>query len=225
MKKKELYNPIQTDGIVVYFDIYNFSNQLIHGNPMELTSSVLSVWNWIAIHIAKTDVVIPYLFSDCGFILYKILNHEYKQNILIQCIEDMQRLLDTFLEKGFFVKGGISFGKVFYTNNLLVGTTVLEAVNLEKQSPGVFLILPSKNVEKLLLGDSIFKPIHRPFSMPLKGDTGVMKCIPIFPLNLQEYLTRLKFLVENLEFDGDPKFAKEWRDIYEISIKYLNLLK
>lgn len=75
------------------------------------------------------------LFSDSIIISYELVDSGlfldwYRQ--FYQVFNDLCRLQFNFALKGIFLRGGLSYGKIYHKKNLCFGPALINAVNLEK---------------------------------------------------------------------------------------------
>jgi len=229
------------EALVAYFDIFGFSELLkatavnIQGRAeilrtakfqsmrakslRSLANSLQDIWNWILTDITKTESVRAFLFSDCGFILYRVADGNNNE-MLIHCVGDLVLLFDKYLEKGFLLRGGIACGPVFHQDNLLIGEAVAEAVYIESAlCPGPFIIFPYKEYQKLLKEED--EPLIKTLDfsiLNLKNDMGKIECHVIFPADKRNYIRKVQLRANYYLRYGPPIYAKFWHDTYQFLI-------
>jgi len=219
------------NGLVVYFDIYGFSDLLskVSNNgrnlPLypnfnsveELSKEILAIWEWISLELNKPYVT-TYLFSDCGFIVYPTT-----PEMLNSCTADLTSLYSEFLRRGFFLRGGISYGEVFTQNNFLTGKVVIEAVKLESISPGPFILLPYNITNTLLKADKLISEVNFKFQIiETKSKSGKIKAHLILPSDKGEFFNKLREYSEYYVENGPWEYGKFWHDTYEFVKTYLS---
>lgn len=214
-------NVISNNAIVLYFDIFGFSNIVKNSDaPDNLVNGILIIWNKIASYLSNKEFETKiYFFSDCGFLIYPMHNSFDipMDTILSKAYEDAIVLLDIFLEEGFFIRGAFSYGMVSYTSNLIVGEPVIDAVRLESLCPGPFVILPYKVSEHFIQSDSLLQDVPPPEIINLKENNKIL-CNKILPTNRSIYLRKIKAFYELYTKYGPFDYAKFWHDVY-LSIK------
>lgn len=172
--------------LVLFFDIFAFSDSKISKSSNKIRK-LIRIWNQVKEKIAISDQNHVYLFSDCGFIIYPIKDEKAKRTALELCLQQSEKLLDIYLCEGFFLRGAISIGPVYFTENLLVGDAVSEVVKMEAAlCPGPFIICPKYVIKDLDLPLSFIGP-KRSLTLDLKSKRERMKCIVLMPTDLTEY--------------------------------------
>ena len=218
--------------LVVFFDVYGFSEivrimsrskrlaneNMPFGYPYKNSGSLLSsltkIWKWVS-HNVDTDEVIPYLFSDCGFLFYRVRNRGQENEIVLtQCIENLELLMNQYPEEGFFVRGGVSFGQVSYTRHFFVGEPVIEAHKLESlYCPGPFIIIPNREIAKICKEEPFIKQ-YSSYILTAKEQKGEMKCTIVFPSDRELYLRKLEDYANWFLEKGPFEHAKFWHETY-----------
>ncbi len=201
--------------IVLYFDIFGFIKVLKDFGSDKLVMKLLNIWNWIIINIKidNSDIEIkPFLFSDCGFVIYRIKSCGIKETILYKCISDTQYIVNRFFDEEFFIRGAISYGNVTYTDNLIVGDVIVEVVRLEKTCHVPLIILPSYVTEKLLGAGKIIDILGSTKAIDLK-DQKTIECNIIYPKR-DDFLMKINEYSSYFRKHGPFEYGKVWGSIY-----------
>lgn len=93
------------------------------------------------------------LFSDSIIVSYKPEQRErfiewYSQ--LTQIFHDICRLQATFAAEGFYIRGGLSYGKLYHAGDICVGPALIEAVQLESQAVYPYIAVSTEFAETVL---------------------------------------------------------------------------
>lgn len=196
--------------LVVYFDIFGFSPMIENVEAQEhLSESLLHIWDWIH-DLSQKRNMLPYLFSDGGYLLYPISDNP--SNLLNQAIQDVSLLQNKYLDMRFVLRGALSVGKVTYSSRLLLGQPVVNAYRYESQfCPGPFLIFPLKEIDELVSQGVLIRDVQITF-LPVKGNAGIMQCHIIFPPDKAAYI---QYIAEQAAFyttNGPFEYGKLWFD-------------
>jgi hypothetical protein len=196
--------------LVVYFDIFGFSRLIEDTDAQKrLTDSLLLIWDWI--HALSEDrKMIPYLFSDGGYLLYPVL--ENPSALLSQSIQDISLLQDKYFEMGFVIRGAVSIGPVTYSSRLLVGTPVVNAYQYETHfCPAPFVIFPRKEIDKLVKQNVLIHDVQ--FSiLPSKQNNAILQSHIIFPSDRAAYIDYVAKQAAHYTINGPFEYGKLWFD-------------
>jgi hypothetical protein len=93
-------------------------------------------------------------FSDCSYIIYKIDdNNVINQNLyLLTCLKIISKCIQTFPMNGFLVRGGISYGNVYFDNenNIFFGPAINDSYKLESIGKMPRLIIENELSRRLI---------------------------------------------------------------------------
>jgi hypothetical protein len=93
-------------------------------------------------------------FSDCTYIIYKIDdNNIVNQNLyMLIYLKVIARCIQRFLRYGFLVRGGISYGKVYFSNekNIFFGPSVNDSYKLEREGKMPRIIIENGIAKRLI---------------------------------------------------------------------------
>jgi hypothetical protein len=201
--------------ITVYFDIYGFS-ELLKEHQENIMKTVLEIWRWVIQKFTANDCLI-YLFSDCGFILYIIEDQDKNENMLSRCVQDIENLLDKYLEYNLFLKGSISFGSVSFNQRLFVGQPIVDAHRTEAICPGPFIIFPTKEIIKFC-EISVLTGFYNIKIIPSKNSDEDLECLVILPADKGHYLREIENLKNKYVRGGPYKYGKFWNDTLKLLI-------
>jgi hypothetical protein len=194
--------------IVCYFDIYGFS-EVVRDKGEDVAISLLEIWQWIGTNIKRSTNFV-YLFSDCGFLHYPINNGKTVIDLVHECIEDVELLLDQFMDHDFFIKGAIAIGNTYYNENVLIGTSVIDAVRYAENCLAPFVVFPICELEKGLTLHQIQSEVKRIRIIPTKDRRGTMRSCIIFPSDIQQFCEKIRSRSDFYLTKGPFEFAKFW---------------
>jgi hypothetical protein len=212
----------QDFGFVLFFDVFGFSS-IVRQKDDKIITKLLNIWRFIDKSIVKKDVH-AYLFSDCGFLFYPTDN-KIKNNgvVLEKCVDDTQILMNRFLEKDLFLRGGISYGKVNYNNRIIIGEPILEAVAIEKDyCPGPFIIIPQKEINRANLNSEIIRVIKKSRIISLKKGKGEMLGSVILPNDKVRFMDKINLQSKKYLENGPFELGQYWRETRDLVIRYSN---
>jgi hypothetical protein len=211
----EIKSSLETkDCLVLFFDIFGFSNIVEKAEDLEkISESLLELWGWIY-RLKEKHGVVPFLFSDGGYILYPIDEGRDKGEIFKQAVQDVSSLQGKYLEKGYFLRGAMTCGSVTFSDSLLVGKPIIKAYYYESNlCPGPFIIFPAEEVEKLIDINVALVDIDLSV-LPLKNQRGAMQCHIVFPPDKNLYIEEIAGLASRYTKYGRFEWGKLWYDTY-----------
>ena len=92
------------------------------------------------------SIIISYELSDSGLFL-----DWYRQ--IFQVFNDICRLQFEFAMKGIFLRGGLTFGKIFHKGNICFGPALINSVMLEKEYAKYPCVAVDKSIVEKILSD------------------------------------------------------------------------
>ena len=133
---------LQTDGWVVYLDVFGFSASVAAGDVGGIYSSLHTCHDFVMTQ-PLTAARSVWFLSDSTFLLYPVESEEAKVDVARACVEDVEAILAVFAEHGLPLRGAIAFGPVAYGPGSLVGQPVVRAVKTEAAMIAPLVILPA----------------------------------------------------------------------------------
>jgi hypothetical protein len=197
----------QSDYLVAYFDVYNFSKQVQDRSLNTLSEKLHAISEDLVAEAAKRRMKI-YLLSDCGFLLCRMasghrrLGQAESRNRALTFTIVLQEFCDLFLKRGLLLRGGAAFGKTYVKGSVVVGKPVIEASRLEAAIPAPIIVFPVDLVHMFKL--EAFIAHHE---LALKGGR-IVRAGVIIPSDVQEYLRVLEQMTENAILLSDPESGK-----------------
>jgi len=174
-----------------------------------LIEPLLSIWDWVESR-QKSSGFVPFLFSDGGYLIYPTEDITDKRDVLRQCFADASRLMDEFLRHQLFVRGAVTYGRVSWTERLLVGDAVVRAARLESSfCPGPFIIIPVKEIKELLSAEE-FIAEYKVTKVPDKQKTATAQCYVVFPVEDTLYIEAVIGNAERFTTDGPWRHGRFW---------------
>jgi hypothetical protein len=196
--------------LVVYFDIFGFSKIVEESkNIAALTKTLLQLWDWIRAFRNKRNVI-PFLFSDGGFLLYPLPDQANRGTFLTNVVQDISLLQDTYFDKGYFLRGAVTIGRVAFSHSLVVGQAIVRAYSYESNlCPGPFIMFPVGEIDKLSRSKGLIQDVEM-CMLPLKSQKGVMQCHIIFPSDKAAYIQEIADRAARYTKKGPFEWGKLW---------------
>ena len=208
------------EGWVVYLDVFGFSS-MIKADDKDKTilklnqklSSCYKNTNKILSFVTETAPQL-FVFSDCLFIFFPVNAPEKKSVILHKCIESTSQVLTKNMDSDLPLRGGISYGRISYSFNMLVGVPVLKAYH-DEQSVSAPLVILKKEYLLQIEGDN---QGLLPFcDHIIKMKDGITKGCFIYPHRKKRYHEYVKNKFDYHATYGPPGVAAAWFE----ALKYI----
>ncbi|WCB33603.1 hypothetical protein PGW91_05310 [Fusobacterium nucleatum] len=88
------------------------------------------------------------IFSDSIIISYPLLHSE--SGCFLSLVLDIIYITIELLDKGVYIRGGMTYGKLYHENNICFGPAMVEAYSLEQEAIYPRIIIDKKTIEKAL---------------------------------------------------------------------------
>lgn len=192
---------------IVYCDIFGFS-AYVRDDVTKVTNALYKGHTTLYDRfVSRNPEVHIKLISDSIFLIFEVVTDKEKPSILQTCVEDVQWLMSKFVDLRLPLRGGISYGKIYFGDDLLLGDAVVRAVRHEAMIPAPFVLLPVNEMDGLSRSEfpnGITK-------VPVKGD-GLIKCALIRPNPIDGLLELAKELSDKYCTSGPYPQGKVWSD-------------
>lgn len=86
------------------------------------------------------------IFSDSIIISYPLLH--FGSGCFLSLILDIIYIFIELLEKGVYIRGGITYGKLYHEGNICFGPAMVEAYSLEQKATYPRIIIDKKTIQK-----------------------------------------------------------------------------
>lgn len=178
--------------LLAYFDTYAFSSFMDLAISTDIVNRLINLRKGI-FDIAKSHNYKLMMFSDSGYLLYELPKDvvrgnnptEFRERINEFC-QQVVHCYDAYLDKGLLIRGGISYGEIIVKKNFLLGTPVLEAVQLEREGIAPLLVVPYRLLQRL--GGTGWPGI---IEVPMKDNLFISARV-IMPSNRDKWLELLE---------------------------------
>ena len=88
------------------------------------------------------------IFSDSIIISYPLLHSE--SGCFLSLVLDIIYITIELLDKGVYIRGGMTYGKLYHENNICFGPAMVEVYSLEQEAIYPRIIIDKKTIEKAL---------------------------------------------------------------------------
>ena len=88
------------------------------------------------------------IFSDSIIISYPLLH--YGSGCFLSLVLDIIYISIELLDKGVYIRGGMTYGKLYHENNICFGPAMVEVYSLEQEAIYPRIIIDKKTIEKAL---------------------------------------------------------------------------
>ena len=88
------------------------------------------------------------IFSDSIIISYPLLHSE--SGCFLSLVLDIIYITIELLDKGVYIRGGMTYGKLYHEGNICFGPAMVEAYSLEQKATYPRIIIDKKTIEKAL---------------------------------------------------------------------------
>ena len=88
------------------------------------------------------------IFSDSIIISYPLLHSE--SGCFLSLVLDIIYITIELLDKGVYIRGGMTYGKLYHEKNICFGPAMVEAYSLEQEAIYPRIIIDKKTIEKAL---------------------------------------------------------------------------
>lgn len=148
---------------VCFLDVLGYSDLVIDSNsPKEAALPLLILKEIKRIAENRESNLYISLFSDCAYVIAdKADADELIEFVAVSCFDVLMDNThnDPTEYKHHFLRGGITFGEVYYGNNILLGPAIIKACRLEKKAKYPIVIVDS-NAEDMLIKSKYKDFIH-----------------------------------------------------------------
>lgn len=204
--------PVTCHGWVVFLDIYGFSF-MIESNEASEIHRKLSLCHSDINNLLKTTTYQykTYFFSDSIFVVFPLINqadnqyHKDKEEIMKHCLNKAQDIMGICVKHDFPVRGGMAFGEIRYSDNLLIGRAVVKAHTYETMIEVPLLVLPYNE----LSGTSFMKAHSLKDIIILKDNSPIFAKL-FFPFPKDEFLQLVEDKFQKYCLNGPQAPAKAW---------------
>ena len=205
MHMELLDSPAIINAWVVFLDIYGFSYMLEGSQTDTIHKTMLKCYS--AVYKLLRPVKDKYLlyFLDSIFLVFPVEPLEHKAILMRQCINKAVDIMGVFVNNGFPLRGGMAYGEICHSANLLIGKAVVNAVKYESLVEAPLLVLPFSEYEQysssaeFTLGDIIL----------LKNDFPVFAHL-FHPFPKDEYFKTVDDNFRRYCLNGPAAPAKAW---------------
>ena len=217
-KKNSMQQSKAREAWVVFLDMYGFSAMVESCPTKRLFRAINMAHKQVKDKVCQHQYV-PELFflSDSMFLIYSVAKPEDKWPVVHHCLECLPEIIYIFAENGFPVRGGIAFGEVQFSADILVGLPVVQAVLYEKLSPIPCVLLP---VRELLQGKDCDDPLVKDVDLLTLRDGSLMAGRVIYPRPIEGFLKLANSKVRKYSVTGPYNVAKVWFDALNYIMKH-----
>jgi hypothetical protein len=164
-------------------------------------------------HLIKRDSpdTIYSFISDSTCLVYPVPGAHEKQDVLDRCGEDLSKLMDIFFKADLPVRGCVAYGEVVCSDNIIVGSPVLRAVEQEKLLPFPLVVVPLREMYHSGTRRSALEDWGR-FTLEQIAvrPEGLAYALIIFPSQLDEFKIYVDRKVETHLISGPAPVAMAW---------------
>ena len=151
-----------------------------------------------------------YNFSDSLFLFYST-EGTTRMNALETCIAVTQRVMSEFARNELPLRGGIAYGKVAFSGNLLAGRPRLRAYSYEQALPAPLLLLPAKEITVNSTSGRLHPWLKGFTTIELKGNKNALAKL-FAPEPIEEFSGLCERLCHKYLIHGPWEFAGPWLD-------------
>lgn len=208
------------EGWVIFLDIYGFSS-IVESWAIERESDptytegveclISAQQSAISVHSSGPCVPQIFKFSDSLFLFYEVAPGEDKYIVLEKCFEQIKTVMSIYATEGLPLRGGIAYGKVWWTQELLIGQPVFKAYKYEQEIPAPVVWLPAHECRShphSIIPDSIapyFKEITKKDGSPVLG-------VPLMPYDISAFAKLVNDMYLKYVILSEPSgAAKTWK--------------
>ncbi len=141
----------QTTAWVSFLDIYGFKAIVTVEPADKLANKLFTAHAKVLEKLSSMNSPVKrFAFSDSIFLVYPVNNNNQSEKLqqLKWCVEDTALVSNIFsADYQLPLRGGIAYGDVCYTEYLLIGQAVVEAVKNEGLLPCPAVILPAEELK------------------------------------------------------------------------------
>jgi hypothetical protein len=226
--KQNVSNGYKGKAIVAFIDLLGFSNEIKKNfNDPSTLEKIMSVKS--AVKLARNTAISNTFFdyddnvigevayadqimiSDSFVFIQKVVNTGSK-DLIMNFLTVVMSVMETWkfcLDQGYTIRGGISFGDVFYNTNEIIGPAFIEAYQLESKVAINSRVLLSNEIKKIFKENILkLEPVLQDY------------CYHYFYKDIDGYLTLNPSTCFNLDIDGSlDKLIKLSSKITDVSVK------
>jgi hypothetical protein len=212
MRRIYLDKIVQTDGWVIYADVFGFTSMIESKRSLtSVLNRLVECFKRIERELGSSSKVLRiFEFSDSIFLFHSVEDSQNKYVVLQECIEVMTKVMGIFVDNKLPLRGGISFGTVSMTNNLLIGKPVVNAVTYEKLVPAPLLLLPGCECISKTGSLSLHPLAPRGFSKIELKDGSIVEAKLFYPSPPDDFVQMVDQMCRQYSLVGPWKFAQAW---------------
>jgi hypothetical protein len=214
----------KSDCIVVYVDLLGFKKEAKDA-PESTMLKLEEVRKWLKANIDKKGYAKSYMLSDSCWNIYPVtpgITKDARRLLLANCILDSRRLLDIFNKNDLFPRGGITYGRVVFDEEQILGEAINIAVSMETDiCPGPFIVVSRKQLLRALDGDDLALTCMPNDIFKIKNDAGLMLGCVLLPTDILSYLDKLCQKKEYYLSSDCYTFADYWSNAYDFVLRLL----
>jgi len=198
---------------VVFIDVYGFSNMVSSEDNYKVYQYLELTCRLVSDEISNfTHKPLIYTFSDCMFMVF-LVDSEYDKFIVFDsCEKFTSAAMSLFVDNDLPVRGGVSYGEIIYSSNVLIGNPVVRAVKYESIILEPVVIVPSK---ELKTSGNVGGMIPTPTEIFLK-DGGLLSGVTIMPCPIDKFRRMVADKLARHSVEGPPLVAKAWHNLFRI---------
>lgn len=150
-------NTVYKDRYIVFIDILGFKDIVNKSNnDNKKAKEILENLKYIERIKKENDEIFKLtsinrkvtIFSDSIIISYPLLHSE--SGCFLSLVLDIIYIIIELLDKGVYIRGGMTYGKLYHENNICFGPAMIEAYSLEQEAIYPRIIIDKKTIEKAL---------------------------------------------------------------------------
>jgi hypothetical protein len=213
-RAKKLPSRVSTfNAWVVYLDVYGFSAKVEEGVAPIVQKDLVSVHKRARRFLREKYSETIYLsISDSTCVVYPVGDVNDKIESLNRCAGAVSGIMDFFFDRDLPIRGCACFGQVVFGDNILVGSPVLRAVELEKLLPFPLVAVPLREMyprgtkKRSELEDWGRQTLER---IVVRPDGQMYACL-IFPSQLDAFGRYVDEKLEHYLTSGPTGAASGW---------------
>lgn len=155
-------NTVYKDRYIVFIDILGFKDIVNKSNnDNKKAKEILESLKYIERIKKENDEIFKLtsinrrvtIFSDSIIISYPPLNAG--SGCFLSLVLDIIYISIELLDKGIYIRGGMTYGKLYHEDNICFGPAMIEAYNLEQKATYPRIIIDKKVIEKALVSPGL----------------------------------------------------------------------
>jgi hypothetical protein len=203
---------------VSYLDVYGFKsiirNAELTNDQVKLFTSLSSIHSEMAEYIHRDTIV--FTLSDSYFLVNPVRNDPI--SAYNNCLADIRTAIRLHIDHDLPLRGGVAYGPVSISTNVLIGSAVVRAATYERLSRIPLVMLPQRELElaSIEIESSSFVD-HQ--VVDETNRSGIVSSTFVVPVNARTYIDFCHNKSGFYRVHGPEKVAKDWLEVVQVLSK------